>query len=285
MKLANVRDRAVIVTAPGKGIDVATASRGAFGPDPRAVLADWTAFRTWARTPVEGEPDVAFEPDDLGAPSPAPAQILGIGLNYRDHAEEAGFEIPGRLPPVFVKFRSSLSGPRTTVELPPGGRTDWEVELVVVIGREASRVARADAWDVVAGLSAGQDLSERVSQLAGPAPQFSLGKSFPGFAPVGPWLVTPDEVDDRDDLALGGSVNGTVVQDARTSQLLFPVAALIEKITATITLYPGDLVFTGTPAGIGAGREPQWFLQPGDVLESWVEGIGTLRQTFTETEA
>ena len=285
MRLANVRDRAVLVTAPGEGIDVSNASGGVFGPSPQSVLDDWATFSAWAAKLQVGDADVSFTPDDLGAPSPGPAQILGIGLNYRDHAEEAGFDVPDVMPPVFVKFRSSLSGPQTTVELPPGGHTDWEVELVVVIGHEATRVRRAEAWDVVAGLCVGQDLSERITQLAGPAPQFSLGKSYPGFAPVGPWLVTPDEFEERDDLALGCSVNGEVMQDARSSQLLFSVAALIEQITAAITLYPGDLIFTGTPDGIGSGREPQRFLRPGDILDSWIEGIGSLRQTFTDGRA
>lgn len=198
MRLANVRGRSVIVTGTGKGIDVAAASANAFGPDLPSIFADWSAFRSWATAPTERDADVRFELEELGAPSPEPAQILGVGLNYRDHAEEAGFEIPDELPPVFVKFRSSLTGPSTRVQLPTGGHTDWEVELVVVIGQSASAVKRDQAWDVVAGVSVGQDLSERVSQLAGPAPQFSLVKSFAGFAPVGPWLVTPDELDDPD---------------------------------------------------------------------------------------
>ncbi|NED83268.1 fumarylacetoacetate hydrolase, partial [Streptomyces sp. SID11233] len=123
--------------------------------------------------------------------APAPRQVLAIGLNYRDHAAESGFDVPEGLPPVFTKFVTSLSGPVTEVKLPENGKTDWEVELVAVIGERAENVSEADAWKHIAGLAAGQDISERVVQLAGPAPQFSLGKSYPGFAPVGPWLVTP----------------------------------------------------------------------------------------------
>ncbi|MFC6937186.1 fumarylacetoacetate hydrolase family protein [Actinomadura yumaensis] len=182
---------------------------------------------------------------------------------------------------MFTKYVSSISGPVTTVRLPEGGHTDWEVELVAVIGTGGYRVAEADAWSHVAGLAVGQDLSERITQLDGPAPQFSLGKSFPGFAPVGPWLVTPDELADPDDLELGCAINGEEVQKGRTRDLIFPVPALIAKLSAVLPLLPGDVIFTGTPAGVGQGRDPQRFLAPGDVLVSHVEGIGELRQTFT----
>lgn len=155
------------------------------------------------------------------------------------------------------------------------------MELVAVVGRRAEHVAEADAWSHVAGLAVGQDISERVSQLAGPAPQFSLGKSYPGFAPVGPWLTTPDELDDPDDLELRGTVNGEEVQKGRTSDLIFSVPALVAKLSAVLPLLPGDLIFTGTPAGVGLGRDPQRWLHEGDVLVSTISGLGELRQTFT----
>jgi 2-keto-4-pentenoate hydratase/2-oxohepta-3-ene-1,7-dioic acid hydratase in catechol pathway len=281
MRLANVDGRAVLLTADDRGIDVAAASDGKFGPELPSLYGDWDGFRVWAESTGDRADDVRFGRAQLGSPSPAPRQVVAIGLNYRAHAAESGFDAPGDLPPTFTKFVSSLSGPDTEVVLPAGGHTDWEVELVVVIGRTAHRTPVERAWDHVAGLTVGQDLSERISQLAGPAPQFSLGKSFPGFAPVGPWLVTPDEVSDRDDLALGCAIDGETVQDGRTKDLIFPVAALVSKLSAALTLYPGDLIFTGTPAGVGVGREPQRFLQPGETLRSWVEGIGELRQTFT----
>jgi len=168
----------------------------------------------------------------------------------------------------------------TTVTLAPGGHTDWEIELVVVIGRRAVNVQVDDAWSHVAGLTAGQDLSERVSQLAGPAPQFSLGKSFPGFAPLGPWVVTVDEFTDPDDLGLSCAIDGETVQDGRTRDLLFPIRQLIAGLSAVTALEPGDIVFTGTPPGVGLGRDPQRWLQPGEVLTSHIEGIGELRQSF-----
>ncbi|WP_235566665.1 fumarylacetoacetate hydrolase family protein [Microbacterium sp. Root61] len=264
-------------------MDVAEASDLAFGPDTHTVYAEWDGFRAWADSADLSETArMTFAATELGSPSPAPRQVFAIGLNYGAHAAESGFAEPVDLPPTFTKFASSLSGPDTVVTLPAGGNTDWEVELVVVIGRTAHQVGRDEAWDYVAGVTVGQDLSERIVQLRGPAPQFGLGKSFPGFAPVGPWLVTPDELADRDDLALGCAINGETVQDGRTRDLIFPVARLVSELTQVVELYPGDLIFTGTPAGVGIGRDPQRFLQPGDELVSWIEGVGELRQKFVE---
>ncbi|MEV7551911.1 fumarylacetoacetate hydrolase family protein [Amycolatopsis sp. NPDC089917] len=283
MKLANVDGRAVLLTADDTGIDVETASGGEFGPDLPTVYENWEGFRAWARQPPAG-PGVAFTRAQLGSPSPAPRQIVAIGLNYDAHAAESGFEAPEGLPPTFTKFVSALTGPDAKVVLPAGGDVDWEVELVAVIGRTATRVAESDAWDHVAGVTIGQDLSERAAQLAGSVPQFSLGKSFPNFAPVGPWLVTPDDLANRDDLALGCAVDGETVQDGRTRELIYPVARLISALSRTITLYPGDLVFTGTPAGVGMGRTPKRFLRAGEHLVSWIEGIGEMHQTFVTAE-
>ncbi|MBP0457200.1 fumarylacetoacetate hydrolase family protein [Streptomyces montanisoli] len=278
MRIANLSGRLVLIR-DGLAVDVERASDGGFTAEPQAVYERWEEFRAWA-----GRADLpmgtAFEPADLGSPAPAPRQILAVGLNYRDHAAESGFSEPDGLPPVFTKFATSISGPVTEVTLPAGGHTDWEVELVAVIGRRAEGVLEADAWSHVAGLAAGQDISERVAQLAGPAPQFSLGKSLPGFAPIGPWLVTPDEFDNPDDLELRCSVNGEEMQKGHTRDLIFSVPALIARLSALLPLLPGDVLFTGTPAGVGMGRDPQRWLAPGDELVSAIEGIGELRQTF-----
>lgn len=278
MRVGNRAGRLVLVRN-GRAVDVERASAGRFGPDPQAVYEHWTDFRAWASGAVlpDGE---AFDASELGAPVPAPRQVFAIGLNYREHAAESGLAVPEGLPPVFTKFATSLTGPVTDVVLPPDGHTDWEVELVAVIGTRARNVAAADAWDHVAGVMVGQDVSERIVQLSGPAPQFSLGKSFPGFAPTGPWVVTPDELDDPDDLELTASVDGERVQKGRTRELVFPVPALVERLSAVLPLLPGDLVFTGTPAGTGLGRDPQRWLRPGDVLVSRIEGVGELRQRF-----
>ncbi|MBO3682513.1 fumarylacetoacetate hydrolase family protein [Streptomyces sp. NEAU-YJ-81] len=278
MRIANLSGRLALVVKGG-AIDVAQASADRFSADPQAVFDRWEEFCDWASKAELPEP-VAFAPDELGPPAPAPRQTFAIGLNYRDHASESGFKAPDGLPPVFTKFVTSISGPVTRVQLPEGGNTDWEIELVAVIGGRAQGVSQAEAWGHVAGLAVGQDISERVSQLAGPAPQFSLGKSHPGFAPIGPWLVTPDEFEDPDDIELRCSVNGEEVQKGRTRDLIFSVTALISRLSAVLPLLPGDVIFTGTPAGVGMGRDPRRFLAPGDELISTAEGIGELRQTF-----
>ena len=179
------------------------------------------------------------------------------------------------VPATFTKFPASLSGPFDDIEI-VGGAIDWEVELVAVIGTYADRVSESDAWSHVAGLTIGQDISDRALQFAAGS-QFSLGKSRRGYGPMGPWLVTLDEVPDPDDLALGCSVDGETVQDSRTSDLIFSVPQLIAELSAVLPLLPGDVIFTGTPAGVGFVRKPARALQPGNVLETWIEGIGTIR--------
>lgn len=272
MRLANVRGRLTLLTTAG-GIDVETASNGRFGADPQAVFAQWSSFRAWAAG-VRADATVPVVEADLGSPAPRPTQVFGIGMNYRDHAAEAGLPIPTS-PATFTKFPTCITGPCADVEL-PSACVDWEVELVVVIGILARRVAEGDAWKHVAGLAVGQDISERIVQWAGGG-QFSLGKSFPTFGPVGPWLVTPDDLANRDDLELGCSIDGETVQKSRTSDMVFSVPRLIAELSAILPLLPGDVIFTGTPAGIGATRKPPRFLQPGEVLTSYIEGIGSLR--------
>ncbi|WP_415939726.1 fumarylacetoacetate hydrolase family protein [Streptomyces sp. 039-1] len=278
MQIANLSGRLTLVV-DGLAVDIEKASNGRFDADPQAVYERWEEFRRWAAQ--AGLPEgVSFDADRLGAPAPAPRQIIAAGLNYRDHAAESGFALPDTMPPVFTKFATSISGPVTQVTLPPGGHTDWEIELVAVIGTRAHRVSAESAWGHVAGLTVGQDISERITQLEGPAPQFSLGKSFPGFAPIGPYLVTPDAFDNPDDLALRCTVNGEEVQKSRTSDLIFSVPELVSRLSSVIPLLPGDVIFTGTPAGVGLGRDPQRWLAPGDELVSTIEGIGELRQRF-----
>jgi 2-keto-4-pentenoate hydratase/2-oxohepta-3-ene-1,7-dioic acid hydratase in catechol pathway len=280
VRIANAENRAVVLVSDDRGIDVHKASGGRFGPDLAAVYSRWEDFTAWARALAATEADVVIDRALLGSPSPAPRQVFAIGLNYGEHAKESGFAQPETLPPVFTKFPTCLAGAVTEVVIPEGGNVDWEVELVAVIGTETRNVPAAEAWDYVAGLSVGQDISERVSQLRGPAPQFGLGKSFPGFGPVGPWLVTPDEFGNPDDLEIGCSIDGEQVQKGRTSELIFSIPALIEGLSHTVTLLPGDIIFTGTPAGVGLGRSPQRFIQPGETLVSRIEGIGEITQTF-----
>ena len=289
MRLANIDHRAALVIEQDgaeKFLDLARASDGRWGPDLGEVFRNWPDVVAWAsEVDVPAEQLVPVDRARLGAPSPAPRQVFALGLNYRAHAAESGFAAPAELPPVFTKYVSSFSGPDTEVVLPPGGNIDWEIELVAIVGREAREVAEADAWSYVAGLTAGQDLSERLTQLRGPAPQFGLGKSYPGFSPQGPWLVTPDEFANPDDLELGCSIDGVEVQKGQTSDLIFGIAGTIAALSENVTLYPGDVIFTGTPAGVGMGREPQRFLRAGERLDSWIAGIGELHQTFVSAPA
>ncbi|MFF8899949.1 fumarylacetoacetate hydrolase family protein [Streptomyces lydicus] len=255
-------------------IDVERASAGRFPADPLAVFERWPEFVEWAEGTTDG-PAAPVGP--AGAPSPAPRQVFAIGLNYRDHAEESGLGLPDS-PATFTKFVTSLTGPQTQLRL-PSEFVDWEAELVVVIGRRTERVMAEDAWRHVAGLTVGQDFSERMVQSAGPVPQFSLGKSFPGFAPTGPVLVTADEFTDPDDLEIECLINGESVQKSRTSSMVFGVGELMARLSAVCPLLPGDLIFTGTPAGVGAARTPRRFLRPGDEVVTRIEGIGRLRQS------
>jgi 2-keto-4-pentenoate hydratase/2-oxohepta-3-ene-1,7-dioic acid hydratase in catechol pathway len=275
VRIGNVAGRLALITGPS-AVDVAKASDGRFGPDPQGVFEDWDGFLAWARS-ADLPQGSAFDPQELGPPVPAPRQVLAVGLNYREHATESGFQQPTSDPPVFTKFPSCIVGPNADVEVPDGGHTDWEVELVAVVGRRAHRVSEADALSHLAGYTVGQDLSERTLQMAATPPQFSLGKSLPGFGPIGPVLVTLDEFADPDDLSLECSIDGEQVQAGRTGELIQSVPALIRMLSAVLPLLPGDIVFTGTPAGVGLGRTPQRWLQPGEVLTSHIEGIGTLR--------
>jgi 2,4-didehydro-3-deoxy-L-rhamnonate hydrolase len=275
MRLANHAGRAVLVTGDGGGIDVEEASAGRFGPDVAALYDEWEAFRRWADTAhVAGTATVEIDDALLGPPSPRPRQVFGIGLNYREHAAETGQEVP-RIPATFTKFPTCLTGPYAEVAL-PSAYVDWEIELVVVIGRRAHRVGDDAAWSYVAGVTVGQDLSERVVQRAA-GRQFSLGKSYPGFGPTGPWLVTPDELAEPDDLALRCTLDGEVVQDARTADMIVPVPGLVRVLSDVVELMPGDVIFTGTPSGVGVAREPRRYLAPGQVIESRIEGVGVMR--------
>jgi 2,4-didehydro-3-deoxy-L-rhamnonate hydrolase len=276
MRIANVGGRLAPTTREG-AVDVARATSGRFSAEPADAYGRWPELREWADG-YDGPAEPLADDVPLGPPSPTPRQVFAIGLNYARHARESGMDLP-EFPATFTKFPTSLAAPDATVSL-PSANVDWEVELVVVVGRAAHEVDAADGWAHVAGLTVGQDLSERRVQLRPPVPQFSLGKSYPGFAPIGPLLVTPDELPDPDDLEISCTLNGEQVQHARTSDLVFSVPELISQLSSVVRLLPGDLIFTGTPSGIGAARKPPRYLAPGDELHSTIEGIGTLRTRF-----
>jgi 2-keto-4-pentenoate hydratase/2-oxohepta-3-ene-1,7-dioic acid hydratase in catechol pathway len=278
MRTANVDGRAKLIIGD-EAVDIASASGGRFGPDPASIYDNWSDLSAWADdlslAELTREP---FVVSLAGPPSPAPRQVFAVALNYTEHAQESGFDAPDN-PLIFTKFVSSFSGAVSEVTI-PDGNVDWECELVAVISERARRIDPADGWAHVAGLTVGQDISERVLQRSGPAPQFALGKSHAGFSPTGPVLVTPDEFSDPDDLAIGCSVNEEVMQNGRTSQMIFSVPKLVAYLSTIVTLLPGDVIFTGTPPGVGMGRNPKVFLHAGDHLVSHIEGIGELSQHF-----
>jgi len=204
-------------------------------------------------------------------------KLVCIGLNYADHAREAGLAPPEE-PVVFLKATTSIAGPfDDVVLLDDSTSTDWEVELAVVIGEEARKVEVADAMAHVAGLCVFNDVSERDLQM-GNGGQWAKGKSPDTYGPLGPWLVTPDEVPDIHDLSLYCEVNGTRVQNGSTANLLFGVDTVISHVSRFMTLLPGDVIATGTPAGVGMGQRPQRYLKPGDRMELGIEGLGAQRQ-------
>ncbi len=218
---------------------------------------------------VEGRPR-------LGVPVAGVGKFIGIGLNYSDHAAETGMEPPEH-PIVFMKATSSMCGPNDPVCLPRGSRhSDWEVELGVVIGRTAKYVGEAEALDHVAGYCVVNDVSERKfqSKLSG---QWTKGKSCDTFGPVGPYLVTPDEAGDPQDLAMSTDVNGIRMQTGHTGKMIFSVAQIIAHLSLLMSLQPGDVIATGTPPGVGMGRDPRVFLKDGDVMELEIAGLGRQR--------
>jgi 2,4-didehydro-3-deoxy-L-rhamnonate hydrolase len=272
MRLANCRGRAVIVTGDNTATDVCLASSKRFGPELGHVYDNWDDFTQWVST-VALTSDVSFDDGDLDPPVPTPRQVFAVGLNYAEHASEGNIDVPAQ-PMIFTKFPASISGPYTDIVL-PSKVVDYEAEVVAVIGREAYHVDESRAWDHVAGLTCGQDVSDRHLQLAGPVPQqFSLAKSFTGFSPIGPWLVTTDDLQHPLDVELRCSLNGNVMQRDRTTNMLFSIPRIIAYLSSILRLWPGDLIFTGTPAGVGWVRNPQITLSDGDVLTTEIEGIG-----------
>ena len=229
------------------------------------------------RIDPKGLPLVAGTPR-LGPPVTGVGKFIGIGLNYSDHAAETGMAPPEH-PIVFMKATSSIIGPNDAVSLPRGStHTDWEVELGVVIGRRAQSVEEADALDHVAGYCIVNDVSERVyqSKLSG---QWTKGKSCDTFGPLGPWLVTPSAVGDPQALELTLDLNGERMQTGHTARMIFPVAEIIAHLSTLMSLHPGDVIATGTPPGVGMGRDPKRFLTEGDEMTLEITGLGRQTQT------
>ena len=230
-----------------------------------------------ARAAIEkGEDGIPASEATIHAPINNPEKIICIGLNYADHAAESGMPIPGE-PIVFSKYASSIIDPGDNIVAPSvSNQVDYEVELVVVIGKAGRNVSETDALNHVAGYMVGHDVSARDYQLEKPGAQWMMGKTFDTFAPIGPDLVTSDDVADPHNLGIRCIVNGETVQDSNTSQLIFSVPQLIAYLTHVFTLAPGDLIFTGTPPGVGMGRTPQLWLKDGDHVACEVDGLGRL---------
>jgi 2-keto-4-pentenoate hydratase/2-oxohepta-3-ene-1,7-dioic acid hydratase in catechol pathway len=229
------------------------------------------------------EASLALTEVPMLAPVPRPGKIVGIGLNYRDHAEEAGLELP-EVPILFPKFANSVIGPGAPIVIPPETtRADYEAELGVVIGRRAHRVSESDALSYVAGYTCVNDVSAR--ELQNRTSQWMLGKAIDTFLPCGPWLVTRDEIADPQALAIRCEVNGRELQSSSTAQMIFGVAELIAFITRTMTLEPGDVIATGTPPGVGFARKPPIYLQDGDEVSVEIEGIGRLTNPVRALES
>jgi acylpyruvate hydrolase len=238
--------------------------------DVGVLLAD----PAWRDVAADGGERIALADADFAPLVPAPEKIVCIGLNYRKHAEEAGLPIP-EYPILFAKFARALIGARDPIVLPrASSKVDWEAELAVVIGREARRVSAADAPDVIAGYTVANDISMRDWQRR--TPQWLQGKTFEASTPLGPTLVTLDELDDPGDVRLGCQVDGEVMQDSTTGDLIFGVNELVAYVSEIITLAPGDVLLTGTPSGVGGARKPPVFLAPGQTVRTLVDGVGEL---------
>lgn len=225
---------------------------------------------------VEGEPR-------LGPPVAGTGKFICIGLNYADHAAESGLDVPSE-PVVFMKATSAICGPNDPIVIPRGSeKTDWEVELAVVIGKRAKYVSEAEAMQHVAGYTVTNDVSERAFQIERQG-QWTKGKSCDNYGQIGPWLVTPDEVADPQKLGMWLTLNGETKQNGTTETMVYGVSFLIHYLSQFMTLHPGDVISTGTPPGVGMGQNPQRYLRPGDVVELGIEGMGVQRQEVVADE-
>ncbi|MDQ3250304.1 MAG: fumarylacetoacetate hydrolase family protein [Chloroflexota bacterium] len=264
-------------------INLAEASGGKLPSDLRTFLTQGESALNLAQSLIGGNAaTVALADVKLMAPIPNPSKVVAIGLNYMDHIRETNSKVPS-IPIMFTKYTTSIIGQGDEIRWDPAetSKVDWEVELAVVIGRRAYRVAEADAFDYVAGYTICNDVSARDLQTE-KGDQWIRGKSLDTFCPLGPYLVTKDEIADPHNLAIRCLVNGEIMQDSNTSQLLFKIPHLIAYLSRAFTLLPGDVIITGTPPGVGSGRKPPLFLKHGDVVTVEADGLGQLTNTCVE---
>ncbi len=268
------KEKTGVELASGKKIDTS-----AFGEDYTEQFFETDGLARLEKWVAENEATAPVVGDDvrLGCPIARPSKIICIGLNYLNHAKESGMEVP-KEPVVFFKATSSIIGPNDDVIIPKGSvKTDWEVELAVVIGKKASYVSEEDALDYVAGYALHNDVSEREFQIERSG-QWVKGKSCDTFAPLGPYMVTKDEVKDPNNLNLWLKVNGHEHQNGNTNDFIFNVQHVVSYLSQFMSLLPGDVISTGTPEGVGFGYDPQVYLKDGDVMELGIEGLGTSKQ-------
>ena len=270
-KLANVSGRSVLVNGDDY-FDLAKISEGNVSSDPSQVVNSLGAISKLYEQIDQFDASGSLKDVQMGPPVTGSRNCFAVGLNYRNHAEESGMEIPP-FPMIFTKHTSCINGPFDNIEM-RSDIVDYEAELVVVIGKQGKNISNDEAWNHVAGLTIGQDISDRSVQFHATPPQFNLGKSFDTFGPIGPILVSPDQFEDKSSLNLECSVNGELRQKDNTNDLIFDIPYIISYVSEFITLEPGDLFFTGTPAGVGATQGK--LLKDGDILSTTIEGIGSM---------
>ena len=272
-KLANISGRASLVEDDNY-YDLEVISDGEFNSNPSDALQNQNRMKQLNGQLSKMEPTGVINDSELGPPVSSSANCYAVGLNYKNHAEESGLEIPD-VPMIFTKHTSCLVGPCATIEM-RSDAVDYEAELVAVIGKTGKDIKKEDAWDHVAGLCVGQDISDRGVQFSTKnLPQFNLGKSFDTFGPIGPFLVSPDELPNKDGLEIECLVNDEVRQKDNTNDLIFDIPFIICYLSEIVTLNVGDVIFTGTPGGVGVMEGK--FLKEGDILTTHIEGLGSLR--------
>ena len=271
-KLANIGGRAALVEGENY-YDLETISNGDFDEDTTNALKNLEGLMALSSELSKATPSGILKDAKIDAPVSAPKNCYAVGLNYRNHAEEAGMDIPSS-PMVFTKHTTCLVGPNANIEM-RSDNVDYEAELVAVIGMPGKDISEDKAWDHVAGLCVGQDVSDRTVQFSSKPPQFNLGKSFDTFGPMGPYLVSPDGLKDKDSLDIECKVNEEIRQKDNTNDLIFSVPSIISYLSEIVTLNTGDVIFTGTPGGVGVMEGK--FLKEGDIVTTSIEGIGTLK--------
>ena len=272
-----VDGRAVLVTdSLASYVDIEKVSDKKLPSEPMACLERWSEVCSLAGSleSVEASELTTHDLNKLGCPLPRPRQIFAIGINYKAHAAEMNNPLP-KEPLVFTKFQSSLNSPNGTLTL-VGEKCDFEAELVAVIATGGRNISASKAWEHIAGLCVGQDVSDRALQYTNTPPQFSLGKSRAGFTPIGPWITDAATLATRANLEMTCRVAGEIMQHTQTDDMIFEIPEIISYLSSICELFSGDVIYTGTPSGVGAGRTPQRFLRSGDLIETTIQDLGTL---------